>query len=61
MNAEKTFFARNELEYLGFKIPRECILLLLDKVEAIKTIAVPTPKKQLRTFIGFANYYRDIW
>ena len=49
---EKTFFARNELEYLGFWITRQAIVPLPDKVEAIKNIAVPTPKKQLRVFLN---------
>ena len=34
---------------------------LPDKVEAIKNIAVPKTKKQLRSFIGLINYYRDMW
>ena len=34
---------------------------LPDKVQAIKNIAVPTTKKQLRSFIGIINYYRDMW
>ena len=34
---------------------------LPNKVEAIKTIAVPTTKKELRNFIGIINYYRDMW
>ena len=34
-NAEKCFFAKNELEYLGFKIIRESIMPLLDNVKAI--------------------------
>ena len=34
---------------------------LPDKVEAIENIAVPTTKKQLRSFIGLINYYRDMW
>ena len=34
---------------------------LPDKVQAIKSLAVPKTKKQLRSFIGFINYYRDMW
>ena len=45
MNAEKFFCARNGLEYLGFKISRESIMSLPDKVEAIKNIAVPITNK----------------
>ena len=59
-NAEKYFFARNELEYLGFRITRQGITSLSDEVETIKNIAVPTTKKQLRSFIGIINYYRDM-
>ena len=34
---------------------------LPDKVEAIKSITVPTTIKQLLNFIGLINYYRDMW
>ena len=34
---------------------------LPDKVQAIKNISVPKTKKQLRSFIGIINYYRDMW
>ena len=61
MNAEKSFSTQNELEYLGFKITREGIMPLLDKVEAIKNIAVPTIKKQIQSFIGSINYYTYMW
>ena len=61
VNAEKSVDSRNELEYLDFKISREGIMPLPDKVEAIKNIAVPTTKKQLQSFIGLINYCRDMW
>ena len=44
VNAKKSFFARNEIEYLGFTITRQGIMHLPDKVEAINNIAVPTTK-----------------
>ena len=34
---------------------------LPDKVETINNIAVPTTKKQLQSFKGLINYYRDMW
>ena len=61
VNATKSFFARAELEYLGFWITREGIQPLPKKVEAIQRLAAPTTKKQLRGFIGLVNYYRDMW
>ena len=47
INAEKCFFVRDNLEYLGFLITRQSIMPLPDKVQAIKDIAVPTNKRQL--------------
>ena len=52
INAEKLHFGKDNLEYLGFKITRQGIMPLPDKVQAIKDIAVPTNKKQLTSFIG---------
>ena len=47
-------------EYLGLSSTRQGIMPLPDKVKAIKNIALPTSKKQLRSFIGLMDYYRDM-
>jgi len=61
VNASKSFFGREELEYLGYWITQEGIKPLSKKVEAINNLAVPRTRKQLRAFIGMVNYYRDMW
>ena len=61
VNARKSFFARGELEYLGYWITREGIQPMKDKVAAIMNITEPKTRKQLRSFIGVVNYYRDMW
>jgi transposase InsO family protein len=61
VNAKKSFFGKDQLEYLGYWITRSGIQPLPKKVEAIKNIAVPKTRKQLRSFIGMVNYYRDMW
>ena len=61
VNAKKSFFAKEELEYLGYWITREGIQPVTSKVNAIANIAEPKTKKQLRSFIGLVNYYRDMW
>ena len=48
MNAEQSFFVRNEIKYSGLMISREGIIPLSDKEDAIKNIAVPTTKKQVQ-------------
>jgi Reverse transcriptase (RNA-dependent DNA polymerase) len=61
VNAKKSFFGKDELEYLGYWIMRAGIQPIAKKVEAIKNIAPPKTKRELRHFIGIVNYYRDMW
>ena len=61
VNATKSHFCRDELEYLGYIINREGVRPSMKKVEAIRNLAPPKTKKQLRSFIGMVNYYRDLW
>ena len=61
VNGNKSFFARTELEYLGYWISRTRIKPLPDKVKAILKIAEPKNRKELRSFIGIVNYYQDMW
>ena len=61
VNASKSFFGRTQLEYLGYWITREGVKPLNKKVEAISNLAPPTNCKEVRSFIGLVNYYRDMW
>lgn len=61
VNAEKSFFGRRELDYLGYHISQEGIRPDTKKVEAIKALAAPKTRRQLRSFIGMVNFYRDMW
>jgi hypothetical protein len=61
INATKSTFCCDELEYLGYLINRDGVRPTLKKVDAIRQIAPPKTKKQLRSFIGMVNYYRDMW
>ena len=58
VNMKKSFFARAELEYLGYWITRDGIQPTANKVHAITNIAPPKSQKELRRFIGMVNYYR---
>ena len=61
VNAKKSFFARSELEFLGYWITREGMQPVKEKVAAIMNIDEPKTRKELRSFIGIVNYYRDMW
>ena len=60
VNASKSHFCCDELEYLGYLINRKGVRPIMKKVEAIKKTDTPTTRKQLRSFIGRVNYYRDM-
>lgn len=60
MDPRKSEFAVKETKYLGFVISlEEGIKVDPSKVEAIKSWQAPSSTKGVRSFIGFANFYRD--
>jgi Reverse transcriptase (RNA-dependent DNA polymerase) len=61
VNANKSFFGKPELEYLGYWITRIGIQPVTKKIQAILNINTPTTKQELHRFIGMVNYYRDMW
>ena len=61
INADKSFFGKNEIEYLGYWVTRQGVQPMPKKVDAILNMAEPKNRKQLRGFVGLVNYYRDMW
>ena len=61
VNATKSTFATNEIEYLGYILTRDGIKPQPEKVGAILAIQPPTNVKGLRKFLGMVQYYRDLW
>jgi hypothetical protein len=61
VNAKKSFIGKDELEYLGYRITRTGIQSISKKMEAIKNIASPKIKREIRRFIEIVNHYRDMW
>jgi hypothetical protein len=48
VNAKKSFIGKDELEYLGYRITRTGIQPISKKMEAIKNIASPKIKREIR-------------
>ena len=61
VNAEKSFFGRGEIEYLGYWVTRKGIQPMPKKVDAILNMNEPKTRTQLRAFIGLVNYYCNMW
>ncbi|CEF61546.2 Reverse transcriptase domain and Integrase,catalytic core domain and Ribonuclease H-like domain and AT hook-like family and Aspartic peptidase domain-containing protein [Strongyloides ratti] len=55
---DKCLFFQSSLEYLGFLISSEGIRPNPAKTEALSKKPIPRNEKELRSFLGAANYYR---
>ena len=58
LQAKKCCFVQEQVRYLGHVISAEGIRPDESKVQAVATYPVPKDVKQLRQFLGLANYYR---
>jgi len=61
VNADKSFWAVKEVEYLGFILTPTGMKPQPRKIKAIVNMDRPRNRKELRKFIGMINYYRHMW
>ena len=61
VNALKSFWAVEEVDYLGFRLTKNGVEPQAKKVSAIMNMERPKNKRELRKFIGLVNYYRFMW
>ena len=54
----KCFLGYENVDFLGHHITKGELMTQKDKVEKMKNLETPTTKKQLRSFLGLAGYYR---
>ena len=54
----KCFVAFKNIEFLGHQVSRGCLKPNHDKISSILEAKRPETKKQLRSFLGLAGYYR---
>ena len=58
LKASKCKFLRRKVTYLGHSVSADGLACDDEKIEAVKNWATPTTAKEVRTFVGFASYYR---
>uniref|UniRef100_A0A3B3H990 Gypsy retrotransposon integrase-like protein 1 n=1 Tax=Oryzias latipes TaxID=8090 RepID=A0A3B3H990_ORYLA len=58
LSLEKCKFFQTSVRYLGHIVSQHGVETDPEKVEALKTWPVPKNLKELRSFLGFAGYYR---
>ena len=57
LNEDKCVRFSRELSFLGYKISADGISPDEGHVTRLRQMKVPTDKKQVETFVGFANYF----
>ena len=60
VNALKSSFCALETEYLGFVLTQDGIKPQKKKIDAILQVAPPKNTRQLRSFVGMLNYYKNM-
>ncbi len=61
VNSAKSTFGINECKYLGYVLTRQGIKPQSKKIKAILAINPPQNVKELCSFLGIVQYYRDLW
>lgn len=57
INTKKSVFKVNQLKYLGYILTGEGISPDLDRIQALRKAPKPSKVEELRSFLGFAQYY----
>ena len=61
LNIDKSFFAKDQVDYLGYVISREGITPQASKVQLIVDMPRQKTVTQVKRFAGMINFYRDLW
>ena len=56
--ASKCVFSTQEVDFLGYIINTEGVVMEPSRVEAIQNWPTPTSYREVQVFLGFANFYR---
>ena len=60
LQPSKCYFARTQINYLGFVVSANGIEANPDKLRAVQEFPQPTTQKQISAFLGLTGYYRRL-
>ena len=58
LNPSKCDFVKEEIRYLGFVLSTKGVIVDQERVKAVKEYPIPKTEREIRSFLGMANYYR---
>lgn len=58
LNPDKCDFGKSQIKYLGFILSANGVDVDKDRVKAVSEYPIPKTEKEIRSFLGMANYYR---
>ncbi|XP_047233599.1 uncharacterized mitochondrial protein AtMg00860-like [Girardinichthys multiradiatus] len=58
VKAEKCEFHQSSISFLGFILEGRQVRADPNKIKAVEDWPIPTTRKELQRFLGFANFYR---
>ena len=59
LKASQCFFGYSEIEFVGKVVSEEGLKASQKKIQSVLDFPLPTVRKQLKSFLGTANYLRD--
>ena len=59
LNPEKCEFGLTEVEFVGHIINENGLTFSVDKLNGIRNFPIPRLQKELKSFLGLANFFRD--
>ena len=59
LNGGKCQFGQKSMDFLGHRVSERGVEHTPERIEAVKNMAVPQTRTQLRSFLGMLNYFRD--
>lgn len=59
INVEKSKFCQKEIKYLGYIVGNGCLKVNPERIKSIEEFPLPKTPRQVRRFVGMANWYRS--